>query len=219
MSFYVVGGDVPGIYHDSEAIDHEARVRQFSSLGAAQLYIDYRSGHRGSVPIERVYIAAQSFGDSDYFVPCTGFGVYFGINNPNNIAAAIDEVDNVQTSFPSLTRAYLWGVLYCLKTIHERLIFKRARGKTVVYVPSTELVDIVTNKVWKWNVSAIGYRDLLGEVSAILTNVNSQYSRLGWGSLEFKHIPQNQGHQVVEVVERMAHSGAARMGLYEVRYQ
>lgn len=218
MTFYVIEGGVPGIYTEIDE-RHQGVIRKFATLGAAQLFLDYRSGRKGSIAIERVYISATMYGDPTHFVPCCGFSVFFGTNNPNNIAAAIDEVDNVELHLPSPLRAYLWSVLYCLKVIHERLVYKRYRGKTVVYVLLPLVVDIMTNKIWKWSGPLlVANADLTREIQAISANINTHYLRLGWGEIEFKYIPKNQGHQVVEMADRMAHSGAARMGLYEIRY-
>ena len=109
----------------------------------------------------RVYVDGASRGNGKSSNAPSGYGVYWGPNDPRNAAVPLDKVDRGTSYKPTNQRAELSAINHALKDIHNDLKLGNATTKTEIHSDSRYAIRSVDEWSKKW--AENGWKNSKGE--------------------------------------------------------
>lgn len=158
-----------------------------------------------------IYVDGASRGNSGSSLNPSGYGVYYGPNDPRNRAVAMSDVDNVAVNRPTNQRAELAAIKHALRDIKSSQNSGKKDSFTIVSDSQYAIKSVTEwNKNWQkngWKNSQnqpVANRDLIEDCTKLLDDVK--------GSVSFRHVKGHNGDPGNEAADRLANFGAYKMG-------
>lgn len=171
----------------------------------------------------RVYVDGASRGNGKSANAPSGYGVYWGPNDPRNAAVPLDKVDRGTSFKPTNQRAELRAINHALKDIHNDLKLGNASTKTEIHSDSRYAIRSVDEWSDKWAANGwknykgepVANQELIKETVALKNSINKEYQARNWGDVEFVHVKGHSGNPGNEAADRLANQGADNYGKYK----
>ncbi|KAK6885357.1 Ribonuclease H [Candida tropicalis] len=224
MPYYAVAkGSKTGVYNNWS--DCKAQVNGYSGASfkkfntAAEANAFVSSGGNSS----GVYVDGASRGNGKSANAPSGYGVYWGPNDPRNAAVPLDKVDRGTSFKPTNQRAELRAINHALKDIHNDLKSGNASTKTEIHSDSRYAIRSVDEWSDKWAANGwknskgepVANQELIKETVALKNSINKEYQARNWGDVEFVHVKGHSGNPGNEAADRLANQGADNYGKYK----
>lgn len=167
---------------------------------------------------ESIYVDGASRGNGKGGIPQSGFGVFYGDNDPRNAAVPLSDCDNVKNVTPTNQRAELHAMNYALQNILKEI--KEDRGiletkKWEIFTDSMYTKNCTETWAKKWLTN--GWKGSTGKPVAnpdIVQALYKAYTRLTeelGAKLKISHVPGHKGIYGNERADQLANLGADRM--------
>lgn len=153
--------------------------------------------HITAVPVNFVYTDGACRGNGQTKSADSGYGVYYGENDPRNVAKPLSEVD-FSANYTN-QRAELWAIKHALANEAEALKNGTSQGPMNIHSDSLYSIGCMTQwrSGWKkknWKTSSgqpVKNLDLIEPMSRQLDEINQIYKDKGWGPVQFTKV---KGH-------------------------
>ncbi|CAK9439959.1 uncharacterized protein LODBEIA_P40590 [Lodderomyces beijingensis] len=172
----------------------------------------------------RIYVDGASRGNGKSKTAASGYGVYYGPNDPRNAAVPLDAIDNIKTHRATNQRAELHAINHALKCIHREML-QSAQPQSVqyaIYSDSKYAMDCICSWAPRWSCNGwktstgqpVANVDIIKEAVALKREIDVMYVDRGWSPLSFHHVRGHSGEQGNEEADRLANLGADMMKKY-----
>ena len=202
-----------------------ATFRKFETIDEAWHFVFHhymRQGTYGVFQVQVVYIDGACRGNGNKYNSSAGYGVFYGRNNPRNVANPLDLVDRHNDYRPTNQRAELYALCQVLVNIVNDINAGNCRLKTEIRTDSMFVINSITTWCYKWcnngwinaKGDTVANVDLLQKNFNLMKSINKEYEDRGWGDIEFIHVRGHSGDYGNDEADRLANLGADRYGNY-----
>ncbi|CUM64496.1 uncharacterized protein PRCAT00002101001 [Priceomyces carsonii] len=170
----------------------------------------------------RIFVDGASRGNLRSKMTASGYGVFYGTNDPRNAAVGLHTLDDLNVFKPTNQRAELNAIKHALIDIANAL--NSAGGtnvdeKYVIYSDSQyaqncvgKWLDTWFNNGWKSSLGKpVSNKDIIESCLPILNYINFTYGKNNLGVLEFQHVRGHRGNFGNEWADKLANIGADTM--------
>lgn len=223
----------------SQVVGHSgAKYKSFASLSEAQAFVNgsqglakapssrflkpstkssglpaSASGAAADLSTEQIYTDGALRGNGKVLVPKSGYGVYYGPDDPRNAAVPLTAVDDVTKVKPTNQRAELHAFNHALKGIEQDAEAKQKKGYTI-YTDSMYTKNAVSKWAYKWKDT--NWRSSTGgsvKNQDIIEEAHDRYNKLVKQGVPINivHVRGHQGNAGNEEADRLANLGADKM--------
>lgn len=168
--------------------------------------------------VQKIYVDGASRGNGKSSIPDSGYGVYYGENDPRNAAVALSTVDNIKEIKPTNQRAELHAMKHALNNIANDLKSGNAI-KSEIYSDSKYVINTYEgwyqnweNNNWKNSKGQdVANQDIIKSTVPLYNYVNSEYLKRGWGNIKLHYVPGHSGDIGNDNADKLANLGADEM--------
>ncbi|EDK46763.1 conserved hypothetical protein [Lodderomyces elongisporus NRRL YB-4239] len=182
---------------------------------------NYNLAHTSSSTpkVTKIYTDGASRGNGKSRTAASGYGVYYGRNDPRNAAVPLSSVDDIHTVAPTNQRAELHAIHHALKNIKNELATAPTGKQYSIHSDSKyamQCVDEWSNKWLKngWTNTAgkpVANADIIKEAVQLKNEINEIHQQRGHQPLQFVHVKGHAGDERNEAADRLANIGADQM--------
>lgn len=204
-----------GSYAETTSPTRAERSVPVSFMSGCDTYPTSKSEKATSIPNKRaVYVDGASRGNGRSIHPASGYGVYYGENDPRNAAVPISKTPYSSVA-PTNQRAELLAIKHAVADIATDLS-KGGTDSYAIYSDSMYAQKCITEWAIKWQASGwknsknvpVANRDIIEPILPTIKYINQKYQELGLGELTFHHVKGHNGDPGNEEADRLANLGA-----------
>lgn len=171
-----------------------------------------------STASNKIYVDGACRGNGKSKLPASGYGVYYGPQDPRNEAVSLDQVDDIAVNKPTNNRAELFAAKHALSNIVKELESGVSR-KYIICTDSQYTMQALTKWADKWSRNGwktgdgkdVLNKDVILNTVQTMKLINARYREKGWGDLQFEYVKGHAGIEGNEQADRLANLGADEM--------